>query len=231
MIIILQNIGEPLARDLLRSEWIFALLMIPVLLYLFVSLYEKYSLIRIIRIVFSNKFAHTTYRNIAPGTQVFQMLLGLLSLISIASFMLFTELHFDIIFYGLDPPMLWLFNLALGSLAISLRYVINHLIASLTRTKNTFREYFFNISRSYKLIGIMLMILNFFIAYLVSVPDRYLIIPGFALIAILLVFRLIRLVSVFKLNRLSLSYMILYLCALEILPVLLLIKYLNGLEH
>ncbi len=226
-----QNIGEPLAHDLLRSEWIFALLIIPVLLYLFVSLYEKYSLIRIIRIVFSSKFAHTTYRNLTPGTQVFQMLLGLLSLISIATFMLFTELHFDIIFYGLEPPMLWLYNLGLASMAISFRYVINSIIASLTRTKNTFREYFFNISRSYKLIGIMLMILNFFISYLVSIPDRYLIISAFALITILLVFRLIRLVYVFIINRLSLSYMILYLCTLEILPVLLLIKYLNGLEH
>ncbi|MDZ7738214.1 MAG: DUF4271 domain-containing protein [Bacteroidales bacterium] len=226
-----QNIGEPLAVDILRAEWIFALLMIPVLLYLFVSLYEKYSLIRIVRIVFSNKFAHTTYRNLTPGTQVFQMLLGLLSLISIASFMLFTELHFDIIFYGLDPPMLWLFNLGLASLAISFRYIINHTIAAVTRTKNAFREYFFNISRSYKLIGILLMILNFFISYLVSVPDRYLIISAFIFIAILLVFRFIRLVYVFIINRLSLSYMILYLCALEILPVLLLIKYLNGLEH
>lgn len=226
-----QNIGEALAQDLLRSEWIFVLLMTPVLLYLFVSLYEKYSLIRIIRIVFNNKFAHATYRNMTPGTQVFQMLLGLLSLISIANFLLFTELHFGIIFFDLKPFMLWLFNMALASLAISLRYVINNIIASLTRTKNTFREYFFNISRSYKLIGIMLMIVNFCISYLISVPDRYLIFSAFALIIIILVFRVLRLVYVFIISRLSLSYMILYLCALEILPVLLLIKYLNGLEH
>ncbi len=226
-----QNIGEPLAQDFLRSEWIFGLLMLPVLLYLFVSLYEKYSLIRIIRIVFNNKFAHTTYRNMSSGTQVFQMLLGLLSLISIATFMLFAELHFDIIFYDLNPPMLWLFNLGLASLAISFRYVVNNIIAGLTRTRNIFREYFFNISRSYKLIGIMLMILNFCISYLVSVPDSYLIYSAFALIAIILVFRVIRLVYIFIISRLSLSYMILYLCALEILPVLLAIKYLNGLEH
>lgn len=220
--------GEALAYDVLRSEWIFTLLIIPVLLYLFVSMYEKYSLIRIIKIVFSNKFAHTSFRNVNPGVQIFQMLLGLLSFISISTFLLLTELHFNIIFFDLEPVFLWIFNLALISLVVTLRFIIINIIGFISNTKETFKEYFFNISRSYKLIGILMMIMNFFIVYLVIVPDIWFIYLSFLLITIIMIFRVIRLIYIFLLNRLSLYYMILYLCALEIFPVLIIIRYLGG---
>jgi len=221
----------PLTDDMLRSEWVFILLILPVLIYLLVSLNDKYSLIRIIKIVFNNKFAHTAYCNISPGIQLFQLLLGLLSLISISTFMLFTELHFDIIFLNLKPGLLWLLNFFFISLAVILRYMLNHTVGSVTRTRDLFNEYFFNISRSYKLIGIILMILNFFISYLVSIPDIYIIFFSFSFVSVLLLFRIIRLVYIFLIRRFSLFYLILYLCALEILPALIFIKYLSGQEY
>ena len=221
----------PLAEDILRSEWVFILLIFPVFIYLLVSLNDKYSLIRIVKIVFSNKYAHTVYRNISPGIQLFQMLLGLLSMISISTFMLFAELHFDINFLNLSPGFLWLLNLLFISLAILLRYILNLTVGSVTRTGNLFKEYFFNISRIYKLIGIILMILNFFISYLVSIPDKYIIFFSFSVVSVLLLFRVIRLVYIFLIRRFSLFYLILYLCALEILPALIFIKYLSGQEH
>ncbi len=221
----------PLAEDILRSEWVFILLIFPVFIYLLVSLNDKYSLIRIVKIVFSNKYAHTAYRNISPGIQLFQMLLGLLSMISISTFMLFAEIHFDITFLNLEPGLLWLLNLLFISLAILLRYILNLSVGSVSRTGNLFKEYFFNISRSYKLIGIILMILNFCISYLVSIPDKYIIFFSFSIVSILLLFRIIRLVYIFLIRRFSLFYLILYLCALEILPALIFIKYLSGQEH
>ncbi len=221
----------PLAEDILRSEWVFILLIFPVFIYLLVSLNDKYSLIRIIKIVFSNKYANTAYRNISPGIQLFQMLLGLLSMISISTFMLFAEIHFDINFLNLEPGLLWLLNLLFISLAILLRYILNLSVGSVTRTGNLFKEYFFNISRSYKLIGIILMLLNFCISYLVSIPDKYIIFFSFSIVSILLLFRIIRLVYIFLIRRFSLFYLILYLCALEILPALIFIKYLSGQEH
>ena len=226
-----QNPGVALAEDILRSEWVFVLLILPVLIYLFVSLKEKYSLIRIIKIVFNNKFAHTAYRNITPGVQIFQLMLGILSLISIATFILFAEMHFDIIFYNLKPRILWLFNLLLISLAVGFKYILNLAVGSLSRTVDTFREYSFNISRNYKLIGIVLMILNFFISYLVSVPDKYIIFFSFLIISVIFLFRIIRLVYIFLIRRFLLFYLILYLCALEIFPALIFIKYLSGQEH
>ncbi|MBN1387965.1 MAG: DUF4271 domain-containing protein [Bacteroidales bacterium] len=226
-----QNQGLPLAEDILRSEWIFILLIFPVLIYLFVSLNEKYSLVRIIKIVFSNKFAQTAYRNSSPGIEIFQLMLGLISLISISTFILFTELHFEITFYNLGPGLLWLFNLLLVSLAIVLRYIVISAIGSVTRTKDTFREYFFNISQDYKLIGIILMLLNFFISYLVSIPDKYIIFLSFLIISVIFLIRIIRLVYIFLIRRFSLFYLILYLCALEILPALIFIRYLSGQEQ
>jgi len=221
----------PLAEDMLRSEWVFILLIFPVVIYLMVSLNDKYSLTRIIKIVFSNKFAHTAYRNISPGIQLFQILLGLLSLISISTFLLFAEIHFNVIFLNLKAGLLWLINLLFISIAIILRYIVNHIVGSVTRTRDLFKEYFFNISRSYKLLGIILLILNFFVSYLVSIPDKYIIFFSFSVISVLLLFRIIRLVYIFLIRRFSLFYLILYLCALEILPALIFIKYLSGQEY
>lgn len=230
-IMLIRQSGEPIVRDILRSDWVFILLIFPVLIYLVVSLVEKYSLSRIVKIVFNNKFAYKTYRNISHGVQFFQMMLGILSLISISTFILFAELHFDIIFFGLPPFQLWLFNLVMISAAIGLRYLVNLAAGSLSRTGDLFSEYFFSISRSYKLMGIVLMIMNFFISYLVSIPDSYLIFLSFSIIAIIMFFRLIRLVYLFLKRRFSLFYMILYLCALEILPALILLKYLGGQDN
>ena len=226
-----QNQGLPLVEDVLRSEWVFILLIFPVLIYLFISLNEKYSLIRIIRVVFSNKIAQTDYRNITPGIEIFQLMLGFISLISISTFMLFTELHFDITFSILKPGHLLMCNLLFISLAVILRYIINLVVGTVTRTKDMFREYFFNISQNYKLIGVILMLLNFFISYLVTVPDKYIIFLSFSIISIIFLFRIIRLVYIFLIRGFSLFYLILYLCALEIFPALILIKYLSGQEQ
>jgi len=228
---IIQELGEPLTEDILRSEWVFVILVIPVLIYLVVSLMEKYSLIRIVRIVFNNKFAYTIFRNTPPGAQVFQILLGILSMVSISTFLLFAQLHFDIRFYDLKPHFLWMVNMGFISVAISLRYIVNLIIGIITRSGDTFREYFFNISRGYKLFGILLMVLNFFISYLISIPDAYIIYLSVLLFAIIYIFRTIRLVYIFIRKRFSLFYLILYLCALEFFPALVLIRYLSGQEY
>jgi hypothetical protein len=224
-------VGEPPVEDILRSEWVFVILLIPVLIYLIVSLMEKYSLTRIVRIVFSNKFAYTIFRNTPPGAQVFQILLGVLSMVSISTFLMFMQLHFDIRFYNLKPHLLWMANMGFISIVISLRYIVNLIIGIITRSGDTFREYFFNISRGYKLFGIILMVLNFLISYLVSIPDLYIIYLSLVIFAIIYIFRAIRLASIFIRKRFSLFYMILYLCALEFFPALVLIRYLSGQEY
>jgi len=220
--------AEPIATDIYRSDWIFVLLMIPILIYLIVSVAEKYSFGRIIRIVFSNKYAITSYRNINPGIELFQVLLGVLSMISIATFMLFLEIHFDITFYTLKPFGLWLFNLLLVSIIVFFRYMVILILGAITRTREAFREYLFSVSRNFKLIGVLLMFLNLFIAYLAGLPDKYLIYASFLMIGIILFFRLIRLVNIFLSRRFSLFYLILYLCTLEFLPALILVRYLSG---
>ncbi|MDT8400544.1 MAG: DUF4271 domain-containing protein [Bacteroidales bacterium] len=223
-----QHIAEPLAEDIFRSEWVFALLILPVLIYLFISVTEKYSLAGIIKTVFSNKFANTAYRNRNPGIQLFNVLLGFTSMISIATFILFVEIHYNFTFFDLNPFMLWLFNLLIVSALIAFTYLACLAAGTLSRSVDTFREYLFNVSLNYKLIGILLMILNFFISYLVSVPDKYIIFLSFFTIAIILIFRIIRIVYIFLVRRLSLFYMILYLCTLEFFPALILIRYLSG---
>jgi len=225
---IIQNIPEPIPEDILRSEWVFALLMLPLLIYLIVTIIEEYSLASTIKIVFSNKFAQVVYRKLTPGIQLSQVLLGILSIISISTFILFLEIHFDVTFFNLKPFILWMFNMLLVSVVILFRYVAGRAVGSLSRSVDAFREYLFNLSRNYKLAGILLMVLNFLISYLVSVPDKYIIYLALFFVSIIFIFRVIRLVYIFLIRRFSLFYLILYLCTLEFFPALILIRYLSS---
>ncbi|MCD4769322.1 MAG: DUF4271 domain-containing protein, partial [Bacteroidales bacterium] len=124
--------------------------------------------------------------------------------------------------------LLWLFNLGVISLSILFRYIISVITGELANSREAFNEYYYNISRFYMFLSIILLFINFLIPYLVVIPAVYLIGFTIILIAILFILRIIRLTSIFQRRSFSLLYMILYLCALEFTPILIFIKYLSG---
>ena len=60
-------------------------------------------------------------------------------------------------------------------------------------------------------------------------PVNNLIISGLIIVGIMYLIRVIRLFIIFLNRNISIFYLILYLCALEILPVLISVKYFTGL--
>ena len=215
-------------EDIFRSDWIMILVITPIFLYAVLTSLEHAPAYGLARIFFRYSNSNSAFRNRLGKSLFSSSLLSIISIISISTFLYFTELHFNLLVPGIKGWQMWLINLGFLFCAILFRYVVLFITGYLTGTKELFDEYFFNISSFYKFLALPVLFINFLIPYMVLVPDIYLIILIISLMAIMLIMRLIRLFLLFIRRSFSLFYLILYLCALEITPALILYKYLAG---
>ncbi len=130
--------------------------------------------------------------------------------------------------YGLTGGHLYLFNLGLLMMVFLGRVLIVMATGFLFNKTAIYREYLYNIFIFNKLIGVVILPLLLFVIY----TDGILIFvfQWIALLAVtvLLIMRLIRGI-VFSFRRdVSIFYMFLYLCALEMAPLILLYRWLEG---
>lgn len=103
-----------------------------------------------------------------------------------------------------------------------LKFMLFNMIGFIFRSKNEASDYLLNIYIYGQIAGIVLLPLILLVSYVHSVLFIYI---GSALISLLYVYRLYRGVSIITSNvKVSIYYIFLYLCTLEILPFIVLIK-------
>lgn len=220
--------AEMLAEQSFGSDWLLIVTTVPILLYILASFIEKKSFIWLSRVVFISSYSSAAYRNRSLGTNAGHTLLLASSFMGLATLAYFAENLFTFRIFGLSGFSLWGLNLLIISISVALRYILIGILGVFSGARTSFEEYGFNIAQSYKFLAIPLLFINFSVPYLEVIPDLILLILGAILIANLLIFRTIRLMTIFVNRGSSLLYMILYLCALEITPILVLAKYLRG---
>jgi hypothetical protein len=111
--------------------------------------------------------------------------------------------------------------------ALMLRHLTCIILAEVTGLKSAYREYMNIIYNSWFADALILFILNAVILFApVNNPVPF-IWSGIIITAIFLIMRVLRLLAIFLNRHISISYFILYLCALEILPVLVILKILG----
>ncbi len=108
--------------------------------------------------------------------------------------------------------------------ALMLRHLTSIVTAELTGWKNPLREYMNVIYNVWFTNAILLFILNAVIFFSPLNNPIPIIIAGLAGSTILLFIRALRLLVIFHKGHISILYYILYLCALEVLPVLVILK-------
>ncbi|KAB2870271.1 MAG: DUF4271 domain-containing protein [Bacteroidales bacterium] len=117
-----------------------------------------------------------------------------------------------------------LFLLILGALfAYRLYYYILHKSIELIIPDKTFtQKLYFDTLIAIRGGGFVLFPLSLIVFYINAPMSGYLLYGSIGLLAIILIYRFIRLLSLFLKNSVSFLYFILYLCALEIVPVIIL---------
>lgn len=111
--------------------------------------------------------------------------------------------------------------------AILLRHLACIIVAETTGLKTIFREYMNIVYNAWFLNAIILFLLNFLILFSAAEYSIPLIITGLITSSLLLIVRILRLLSIFLRRHISILYFLLYLCALEVLPVMLIMKVLG----
>ena len=134
--------------------------------------------------------------------------------------------HFTI--YKLQGILLFLTIFIAILVLYNVKSILFHLLDFLFLGKKAFFTYISTIFLYNKMIGIILLPIIALIPYVPKHITPWLFYAGTIIIIILYIFRIFRGLQICFKNRLSIFYLILYLCALEILPTLILFKVISS---
>jgi hypothetical protein len=130
--------------------------------------------------------------------------------------------------FGVSGGFLYLCNVALLVVLFMVRVVLINVAGFLFNRINIFREYLYNVIIFNKLIGISALPLLLFLIYTEGVLMEVFQWIALAVVFMIILMRLIR-GFVFSFRReVSIFYMFLYLCALEMTPLVLFYRWLEG---
>jgi hypothetical protein len=110
---------------------------------------------------------------------------------------------------------------------LMLRHLACIISAEISGMKTLFREYMNIIYNAWFANALILFILNAIILFAPVSNTIPFVISGVIIAAILLIIRILRLLVIFLNQHISIFYFILYLCALEVLPALMILKILG----
>jgi hypothetical protein len=102
-----------------------------------------------------------------------------------------------------------------------LKKFIYYLIGVLTESKSEVQEYLFSMTVYNRVLGLFLMPISATIAFVPLTSVEPILYAGLAIIAIFYLMSLMRGAKIFLKKHFSISYLILYLCTLEFLPLIL----------
>ncbi|QZT36030.1 DUF4271 domain-containing protein [Halosquirtibacter xylanolyticus] len=133
--------------------------------------------------------------------------------------------HFTNILY--PKPVLLLAVLSFTAIYSFFRYYLISFLSWIFDIHDISEEFLFNNALFIKIIGIILLIINLCVTYM-ETPFNVLINTSLVVVSMCFVFMFFRSILVLLRKHFSIFYLILYLCTLEILPILLISKWLLG---
>jgi hypothetical protein len=167
------------------------------------------------------------------GMGVFSWAPVLVNLFSIVSTSLFVVL--GAVTTGLMGPLpgietIKFVTILFASLSVGLlaRHLVCNITGSVSGEKEVFREYISVITAGWFLSGLSFFCISLLILFTKIIRPDLFIMAGAGIFALLYFYRIIRLLVIFLRRRVTILYFILYLCALEVLPVLILLKLLGA---
>jgi hypothetical protein len=221
--------GEELPVSVFRNDWILPLIIFSVLIFGIV-LSESGNFFRAV-------FKSFLFRGINESSSrdtglIFQWqstLFNLAAFINISLFAFLSTLWYDLLFTGENRFLQWLIIFSVIVAAVSVRHMVCVIAGNMSGEEEIFREYLVGIYQSYRLAGLLLAVFVVMVLYTDIIPRETLFYTGFYLCCSLYLFRVLRLFLIFIKRHVSIFYLILYLCALEILPFVIFVKYVTGL--
>jgi hypothetical protein len=221
--------GEELPNDLFHNDWALPVILLSTCIYAVIKSESGNFFRGILKFISFRSIKETSSREAGLFFQWQSILFNLASFINISLFAFFTSVWYDVPLFNAGRFINWIILLSIIISAFTLRHFLCIVTGNMSGEREVFRDYLRGIYQAYRIAGLLLLILIVLILYTAFIPVNILFYTGFSLIVLLYSIRVLHLFLIFINRHVSIFYLILYLCALEILPVVILVKYVTGL--
>jgi hypothetical protein len=221
--------GKELPVNPLHADWMIILLLTATFLYSVVSNNTKRMLTYFEKTFVFKGLNDNTSKDLSGIFHWQSTILNLISFIVIGLFGYAVASFYSLVPAGVKGIVSWLIVLGIISIAVTIRHIVCVVTGTLSGQEEVFREYLLGIYHSYRFGAIFLFVFIILMSYTEFLPPKDYVLSGLFIIATVYLIRVIRLLIIFLKRNISIFYLILYLCALEILPVLIIVKYFTGL--
>ncbi len=230
--VVIRNLkdGLPLSPKFLHYDWITAIIFFIAWLFLVVRRATRSMWPEVTRFFLLRGINEPVSRDIDTLYYWQSTIMNFLAFLIISIFIYCTAAYYAVLPSGLPPVLLMSVIFGIIASGITLRHFICFAAGSLSGETEAFNEYLISIYQSYRFSSFFIFVVTLLLVYTVFCPPRACIIAGLSIFAVFYVYRIIRLLIIFIKRDISIFYLILYFCALEILPVLIIVKYLTRLS-
>ena len=211
----------------LRENWFIGALILSFLLIIWTKIRFGKLFNETITGMWNYKNSFSLFRNRSSLYQQTSLLLFINYLISAGLFVYLSLKAFNISpGYHLPSFRIYLVILLVLVALYIYMYIIIRLTGYFTMSRDALSEYLHFTNLFFHNAGIYLFPVNALIPYIYEGAAQWLLYAGWFLIGGLYILRVIKLITIFIRERFSLFFLFLYLCALEILPILIFIHLL-----
>jgi len=221
-------IEKPYSLPNMQFDWISIILMFLFIFIGWIRFFNKKYFFSVIKSVFIYQYSTNIVKEKDSLTGRVSFVFNTTYFLSLSLFIFQLFDFFKISLYH-DNSLL-LYSLIISSLLLLniYRFLSSKLIGFLFMKENVFNEYFFNLNLFNKNIGLYILPLVILYNFVQVSNYESIVFSGLILISILLLLFIIRSFQIIIRNNVSIFYMILYLCAFEIAPILILLKVLQS---
>ncbi len=221
--------GQDLPSRPLHNDWIIGIVLFAAFLYLLIRTTSKSLIPDVYRFFLFRGINDPSSRDIGGLFHWQSTILNLISFLILAVFAYSAASYYNLFPSGISGILLWLISFGVIVTAVTLRHIVCIITGNISGENEVFREYLLGIYQFYRFSALLMFVIVILISYTTILPLQVTIISGIVVLGIMYLIRVIRLMIIFLNRNISIFYLILYLCALEILPVVICVKYFTGL--
>jgi hypothetical protein len=222
--------GTDLPERPFHHDWIIAIIFLSAYLWLILRSTTRSMFTEFTRFLLLRGINESSSRNTGSLFTWQSTILNFVSFMIIGLFGFCAAEWYDFIPSGIGPFLFMLISMGIVIFGITSRHFMCLAAGNLSGESDVFNEYLITVYQSYRFSSVLLFGVIILLTYSVLSPAEVYFVFGAIVLIIFYLYRVIRLLLIFIKRNMSILYLILYLCALEILPVLIIVKYFTGLD-
>ncbi len=221
--------GSDLPEQPVHNDWIILIILLAIFLFSLISKSTDKILKGAERFFLFRGINESSSKDIGGLFNWESTIKNLVSFLITGLFAYSAAAYYEIIPPAISGILFWIISVGVIIASVSFRHLVCLLIGVTSGENEVFSEYLLGVYQFYRFSSIFIFVVLIVLTYTTIFPVKTCFSAGVIVIATLYLIRVIRLFIIFINKNISLFYLILYLCALEILPVVIAVKYISGL--